>query len=263
MLIGLISLAMIPQDSKHRNFYKQPAAIENETYKAEFLDIVARMSEAKFAIKITNKTDGYLFYRTNESQFVFDFGTSADKPDFTIIDPGKSKTKTIGTSTTGNFHVDQFKFNLDGLYWVSAKGEGVKTEPFTLPATTNEIDNGLFKIKLLDSKQETQETWARFEITYIGNQVGLVSSNLISVKVDGKDLQYANDYKRNEVEILQKGETCKINVSFHIPGKIADMQFSKLLIDWGAAFKESIAKKQNPVSVDFVIDSELTKAKNK
>jgi len=263
VLLWLALVAFMPQDSKHRNFFKIPAAYENESYKVEFLDIVARMTEAKLAVKIENKTDGYLFFKTEESQFVFDFGTSTDKPDFTIIESGKSKTKTLKTSTSGNFHVEKFKLNFNGVYFVSTKVEGTKTDDFALPATTNEVDNGLFKVKLLDSNQETDETWARFEVTYLGDKVGLVSPNLISVKVDGKDLTYANDYKRADTDILNKGESCKINLSVHIPGKLADMQFSKLWVQWGQTFKESESKKLDGTSLQFELDPELTQIRNK
>lgn len=251
------------QDPKHKNFFKIPNAIETPNYKVEFSDVVAKMDYAKMAVKVYNKTADYLIFKTNESDFIFDFGTIKDKEDITIIAPNDNKIKTLSAEGGSMFHVDNFKLNFGGLYLVPIKGNVIKTEDFSLPASKNEIINERFKIKLLDTKQETDETWARFEVTYLGSEIGFVSPNNISVRVDGKDIVYANDNKRTKTELLKQGESAKFGVTFHIPGKIADMQFSKLFIVWAETFKESKAQKLEGKDVEFVLDEGVTAGKNK
>ncbi len=249
---------------KHANWYKTPANIETADFKIEISNIVSKIEYAKFSIKISNTGTDYIMYNKGESEFVYKTGKFTDKEKYTYILPTKSKTKTIKATGSNNFHVDTFKFILKGLYTISAKGKTIKTKDFKLPASTNSFETGNFKVKLLKLKQETQETYAKFECTYIGKEIGIVDPSKLSVKVDGKDgIEYANDNKKAKPELLRKGEKTKFSVYFHIPGKISDMQFSVLKINWNDTFQESVAKKVTPKTIDFILDEGLTNGKNK
>ena len=249
---------------KHVNYYKAPANIETSDYKIELSNIVSKIEYAKLSIKIYNTGTDYLMFNKGASEFVYKTGKFTDKEKYTYILPTKSKTKTIKATGSNMFHTDTISFVLKALYIIPAKGEIVKADDFKLPASKNSFESGNFKVKLLKLKQETQETYAKFECTYIGDEIGIIDPSKLSVKVDGKDeIEYANDNKKAKPELLRKGEKTKISVYFHIPGKISDMQFSVLKINWNDTFQESVAKEIEPKTFEFIVDEGLTNGKNK
>ncbi len=257
-------------DPKHKNFFKASGNIEGKNYTVAFDDIVARMEYAKMAVKVTNTGNDYLMFKTQESDFIFEFGKFTSKEKTVFILPNSSENETLKATGDNRFHVDAFKLNFSGLYFISAKGKIQEMEEFRLPASKNFIEAGNFKISLLKSEQRTQETWAKFECEYIGDDVGILDPSKIAVRVDGKDIVYANDIKKAKKTILQKGgpvflrkgETASFKAVFHIPGRIADMQFSLLYIIWGDTFIESEPVKFAENEVEFVMDIGLTYGKN-
>lgn len=249
---------------KHVNWYKTPAAIETDNYKIELSNPVSKMEYAKMGIKITNTSNDYLMFNKGKSEFVYNKGKFSDKEKFIYILPTKSKSKTLKATGDNMFHVDTFTLNIKGLYTITAKGKVAKADDFKLPASKNSFEAGNFKVKLLKLKQETQETYAKFECTYVGNDIGIVSPSKLSVKVEGKDdIEYANDNKKAKDELLRKGEKTKFTVYFHIPGKVSDMQFSVLKINWNDTFQESVAKEIKIDPIKFVVDEGITNGKNK
>ena len=249
---------------KHVNYYKTPASIETNDYKIRISNIVSKVEYAKFGIKITNTGTNYLMFNKGESEFIYKNGKFSDKEKFVYILPTKSKTKTIKATGDNMFHTDTINFVLKGLYIIPAKGKVIKADEFKLPASKNSFEAENFNVKLIKLKQETKETYAKFECTYIGDKIGIIDPSKLSVKVDGKkDIEYANDNKKAKPILLRKGEKTRFSVYFHIPGKIADMQFSVLKINWNDTFQESIAKKIKAKTINFIVDEGLTNGKNK
>jgi len=249
---------------KHVNYYKTPESIETNNYKIDISNIVSKTEYAKFGIKITNIGTDYIMFNKGASEFVYKNGKYSDKEKIVYILPTKSKTKTIKATGTNMFHTDTINLVLKGLYIIPAKGKTVKAENFKLPASKNSFIAGNFRIKLLKLKQETQETYAKFECTYIGDEIGIVDPTKLSVKIDGKEeFEYANDNKKAKPELLRKGEKVKFSVYFHIPAKISDMQFAVLKINWNDTFQESVAKEVKSKTINFIVDEGLTNGKNK
>jgi len=149
---------------KHVNYYKAPANIETSDYKIELSNIVSKIEYAKLSIKIYNTGTDYLMFNKGASEFVYKTGKFTDKEKYTYILPTKSKTKTIKATGSNMFHTDTISFVLKALYIIPAKGEIVKADDFKLPASKNSFELGNFKVKLLKLKQETQETYAKFEV---------------------------------------------------------------------------------------------------
>lgn len=272
-LVILVASAIEAQniDPKHKNFYKVPQKIEGKNYTVDFKDIVAKIDYAKMAVELKNTGNDYLMFKPEETEFVFDFGTFNSKEDVIFILPNSEETETLKASGDNRFHVDEFKMNFAGLYHLSAKGKTQKVEEFRLPASKNNIEAGNFKISLIKTSQRTQETYGKFEIEYIGDEIGIIDPSKLSVRVDGKDdLVYANDVKKSKASFmskggpvfLRKGEKTTIKAVFHIPGRIADMQFSLLYIMWGDTFIESKPEKISSKQVEFVLDIGLTHGKN-
>ena len=257
-------------DPKHKNFFRASGSIEGKNYIITFDDIVARMEYAKMAAKVTNTGNDYLMFKTQEPEFIFEFGEFNSKEKIVFILSNSSEKETLKVIGDNRFHVDEFKLNFSGLYFLSAKGKTQEMEEFRLPASKNFIEAGNFKINLLKASQRTQETWAKFECEYIGDDIGIIDPSKIAVRVDGKDLVYANDIKKTKSSFLnkggpiflKKGEKATFKAVFHIPGRIADMQFSLLYIMWGDTFIESKPIRLAGNEVDFMLDAGLTHGKN-
>jgi len=249
---------------------KSPAKIETELYSVSFKNIVAKMDYAKMAVEIKNTSNDYLMFRTEEPEFVFPFGNYYSKEGIIYILPNSAESTTLKVSGSNKFHIDHFNMEFIGLYKLSAKGGVQEGEEFRLPAKKNNIEVGNFKVSLIKTSQRTQETYGKFECEYIGDAIGIIDPSRISVRVDGTDLVYANDVKKSKSSFLskggpiflRKGEKATIKAVFHIPGKIADMQFSLLYIMWGDTFREVQAKKLTVKKVEFVLDEGLTHGKN-
>ena len=64
--------------------------------------------------------------------------------------------------------------------------------------------------------------------------------------------------------LLEDGDKFNVQAVFHIPGKIVDMQFANLMIDWRDAF---VSTKLNPTNITetfkMEIDPGLTAGHNK
>jgi len=258
-------------DPKHKNFFKSPAKIETELYSVSFKNIVAKIDYAKMAVEIKNTSNDYLMFRAEEPVFVFPFGNYHSKEDLIYILPNSAESITLKASGDNKFHVDHFNMEFTGLYKLSAKGGVQEGEEFRLPANKNNIEVGSFKVSLIKTSQRTQETYGKFECEYIGDEIGIIDPSRISVRVDGTDLVYANDVKKSKSSFLskggpvflRKGEKAIIKAVFHIPGRIADMQFSLLYIMWGDTFREVQPEKLTTKKVEFVLDEGLTHGKNK
>lgn len=257
-------------DPKHKNFFKSPKTIEGKNYQLDFKNIVAKYDYVKMAVIINNTSNDFLLFKPEESEFIFDFGSFTSKEDIIFILPNSSETETLKTTGDNKFHVDKFIMNFAGLYNLSAKGKTQKTEDFRLPASKNNIEAGNFKISLIKSSQRTQETYGKFEVEYIGDEIGIIDPSKLSVRVDETELIYANDVKKSKSSFLgkggpiflKKGEKATFKAVFHIPGRIADMQFSLLYIIWGDTFIESKPQKIAHKEVEFVLDIGLTHGKN-
>ncbi|MBN2668465.1 MAG: hypothetical protein JXR60_04475 [Bacteroidales bacterium] len=263
-LLSLFSLNSLAQDPKWTNYYKIPERIEEKDYSISFQDIVSRMTFVKMAIEIQNNSNDYLIYKTEETSYSFDFGKYSAESKIVYINPHQSKKKTIKAEGSNQFINEKFTLLIDGLYRVPSEGKVIRIEQFQLPASQNEIQVGDFIIKLLKLKKTTAETVAKFECTYTGDKVAIVNASKLSVTIDGKEnIVYANDDKKVKDQLLLKGESLSFNAIFHIPGKIADMQFATMQIIWNDTFIVSEAIKVEPVQQNFVLDPGLTQGKNK
>ncbi len=58
------------------------------------------------------------------------------------------------------------------------------------------------------------------------------------------------------------GDDIKFTAQFHVPGKIADMQFATMHIVWRETFMESNMVPMNTMKADFTLDPGLTQGKN-
>jgi len=249
-------------DTKTKNYYRIPTEIKSEYYTLNFKNIVSNFEYLKFAMLINNTTNDYILWDNKESQIIFDWGNkNTVKEKIYKLKPHKESNKVFTVRGGNQMLVNKFDFSLTGLSRVPTKGKVIKVEDFKLPASKNAITEGDFTITLIKSKQKTDETYAKFEIVYTGKEIAIVNPNSISVKVNENDV-YANDYRKKGVYLLNPGDKMSILAKFHIPAKVADMQFTDMYIQWNDTFVLSKVIPLEDVKVSFEINEELTKEKN-
>jgi len=266
-LMAFISLSAAAQtqkkvDPEHTNYYK-PAAVELTGVKIDLQDIVSKIDYTKFKIKISNTTTDYILYKPQESNFTIE-GNKYNPEDkkYILVQPLDNSSRTIDVKGNGNnLHVDGYTFNLDGLYKVVVTSVPVKAPDFMLPASVNQFTAGDFTVELVSVSKKTQETAAKFKVTYTGNGMGIVDPKNLGVMLDNGQI-FAND-KKDKASVLAKGESDTFTALFHIEGRIADMQFANMKIIWNNTFKNAELQKIDGAAFNLVVDPGMTAGKNK
>lgn len=249
-------------------YYADPQEVEipeNTGVKVEMKNVVAVKESAKLALKVTNDSKDIIIYQPSETVFKYEFGDIKPKEKEIIIAPGKSKSKTINVNGGDKFRQEAFSIETSGMYQVAIEGNSVEAEDFQLPASRNNFKAGNFEVSLKSYKASTAEAHAIFEVTYTGDKIGLVNYSNLSVRAkknkSEEEVTYANDYKDADVELLRKGEKTKFHAVFHIEGRIVDMQFATMFIQWNDTFIESEAVPMGSAKVPVTWDAGLTNAK--
>lgn len=158
--LGLSALLLnqsIAQNSKHKNYYKSVVPIEQKSYMITFDDMVSKIDYSKFAFKLTNLTNDFILLRKAESSFIIDGKRYHEKQKELIIKPTKTKSGTFNVSGETNYHVDEYSFELSGVYLLPTTGKTHEAPNFHLPASKNSLKFGDFDLKLKKLKKETKE----------------------------------------------------------------------------------------------------------
>lgn len=222
-------------------FYKE-ATQETEQYKVELSDIVAEGTFSKMKVTVTNKTNHYLYFDATKCTFVL--GEDTYHPDERLlkIKPNDSRSRVLNVSGSSGFNPDAFQLKIDGISFISLEGKKIEAKDFQLPVSRNDFEAGPFEIELDKLKKKTDNTTARFKVTYKGDHYGILDPDQLGVRIeDGKE--FANENRGNEPIILQKGDDEKITAEFTIEAKIIDMQFATMWIIWRDTFREVEAVK--------------------
>jgi len=251
ILISIVNTSFSQNKEKQVNYYHNVKFGEQYGIFISTDNVISKFNYAKLGLIINNKSDDYLFFNKSKCKFVINDNSYFPKTEKKgkIMKPNSKKTFTIKVAKETDYLVDNFSFKPQGISKFSAKGEIVKAEPFHLPAEKNIIEAGSFKINMLKLKKETQETVVKFECTYTGDKIAIITpSNCVLRTEDGKE--WANLKSKEKVIILQKNESKKFNILFQIPAKSTDMQFAEMDILWKNTFSESELKK-----VDFDVQT--------
>jgi hypothetical protein len=253
--------------AKHVNYYK-PVIAETKEISVDIQDAVSMVEFSKFKLRLTNKTNDYILYKPKESLFKLSSGDFVPEDKKTIlIQPLDKESKVIDMKAGAdkNAHVDNYTFLLGGLYKIVTNSPITEAPAFMLPAASNSFTAGNFTVELLSLSKKTGETSAKFKVTYSGKGAGLVDPKKLAVKVDTKTTpgqMFAND-KKEKGMILYQGETDTFTASFHIEGKLVDMQFANMEIIWKDTFKDCQIVKLDETSIELVLDPGMTAGKNK
>lgn len=251
-------------DAKYTHYYVDvDDPIETKEVNLTFTNGVSRLDFIKFKTKFENNSSDFLFVDPSKFTVTTDGISHNPKEKSFILDPGGKKSKTIDVKEGEGLRAESVEVAPDGFAIISTDGQPVSFPDFQLPASVNNLENGDFSINLKNLKQETKETWARFEIKYKGDGYAIVDPSRISVKIESGQ-QYANDNRKSKTILLEKGDKRTISAIFHIPAKVVDMQFATLFVQWGDAIMETSPEPfEIDESVTFELDEALTKDKNK
>lgn len=254
-----------PKDDPKYTYYYADVddAVEANEVVLEFTNGVSRVDMCKFKTKFTNNTSDFLLINPSKFTVSTDGIEHNPKEKEFLLAPNGKKSKTIDVKEGEGLRAENIEVTPAGFSRISTDGTPTKMPEFQLPASVNNIESGNFAINLKQLKQETKETWARFEVKYTGNDYAIVDPSRISVKIEsGK--QFANDNRKSKTILLEKGDKKVISAIFHIPAKVVDMQFATLMVQFGDAFSETKAEPfEVDESVTFEVDQALTDEKNK
>lgn len=246
--------------------YYPPADMESEGINLSIKNAVAQADHSKLALTVENGSTDLLMYVPNESVFTFAFGENSDSMKSFILKPGDKKTKTLMAKGSGNYLQKEFQLTISGLYKIPVNGKVTEAEQFALPAAKNGFTAGNFKVQLKKYSASTKEAKAVFEVTYLGDEIALIDPTSLSVTAKRNkstdEVTYANDDKKSEIEILRKNETVEFSAVFHIPGKIVDMQFATLNVNWNETFVETTALPIEAPVFKLEMDDASTRAAN-
>jgi hypothetical protein len=255
-----------PSDPKHENHYLVDP-VRTDEIAVQFKDAHSQRDFTQVHLTMANQTADYIYVKGDEIKFKYEHGEFSPKGSMLskinfFIEPKSSETKTLKVSGDSRFHVQSLKMELNGFYRISTKGTVVSAPDFQLPASKNSFSAGDCECSLEKSKQATQETAAQFICKYKGNKVMFVDPSKLSVKLrDGQE--FANNNKKDKGGMIMPGEEIKFTAIFNIPGKIADMQFTVMNINWNDTFRETDKIPMKVGTVDFVFDEGMTLLKNK
>lgn len=254
-----------PKDDPKYTYYYSDVddAIEANEVVMEFTNGVSRVDMCKFKTKFTNNTSDFLLIDPSKFTVSTDGNKHHPKEKAFKLGPNGKKSKTIDVKEGEGLRAESIEVTPAGFSRISTDGTPTKMADFQLPASVNNIESGNFAVNLKQLKQETKETWARFEVKYTGDDYAIVDPSRISVTIEsGK--QYANDNRKSKTILLEKGDKKTISAIFHIPAKVVDMQFATLMVQFGDAFSETKAEAfEVDESVTFEVNEALTEDKNK
>lgn len=266
LIIGLAAITNVfGQDltQYERIYFSDPESIEGDDFILHAKNGVNQADHSKFAYTIENNTQDFIMCNPEEATFKFSFGEFHPSVKSYLVKPGDKKTKTMLAEGGDQFRVADFNFVTGGLYRIPVDGEKVEAPDFQLPASKNSFTVGNFEVRLRKYDASTREAKAQFEVEYTGDKMAIISPANLSVRAKKKkseeEVVYANDLKKADIELMQKGDKVKFDAVFHIEGRIVDMQFATMFIVWNDTFVETSKEEIRPESFDFRWDETKTK----
>lgn len=272
VLAGLFvsSLSIAQSLDKYETIYYQEGPAQelpgdNINVSIDIKNIVGQKDNAKFALKVINDGEDFIMFNPKESTFKYASVDMHPDEKALIVEPTKNKSKTINVVGGQELRVEKFEYEAKGFYRIPVDGTVVEAEEFQLPAAKNNFTAGNFNVVLKNYKATTAEAKAQFEVTYKGKDIAIVNPANLSVRAKKNKSEetviYANDEKKSDPELLMPGEKMKFNATFHIEGRIVDMQFATMYILWNNTFTETKAEEIESITIPMNWDPGVTEGK--
>ncbi|MES2762696.1 MAG: hypothetical protein V4677_10825 [Bacteroidota bacterium] len=260
LFIGLQSLAQ-KKDEKAKSakekegekyVYKE-ATYETDDYKIYVIDAVANLKQAKFKIKIFNKTNDYLLVKPTEFKYMAGDKTLLGKDKTYVVSPNEEETEVIDFKGA-DMLAEKFTMEFKGIYKASAGGKVYSIPDFELPPNKNDFTVENFTCDLKKADVKTDKSVVKFDCVYVGDGVGLINPyKSTAIMPDGKENPNS---KKTQPIILERGERDDFTMVYPELAGSGDMQKSGIKLKWNTTFRES---KLSPVGngvLELIRDTE-------
>ncbi len=255
LLVGMNSFAQKEKEKKPKDDAKYvytDATVETDDYKVYIIDAVAVGGQAKFKIKVFNKTNDFLLVKPSEFTYVAG-DKKVNSRDKTFTVPPNDEEIEVIDFKGSEMQAETFTIEMPGIYKASAGGKASTAPNFDIPASKNEFTAGNFSCTLKKADATTAKTVGRFECVYTGDGVGIINPNkAVLVMPNGVDNPNS---KKAKTIILEKAKNDDFTVVFNEVKDAGDMQKKAVAIKWMETFRESKLLKLNPSKIILIKDS--------
>lgn len=252
-------ITVVPAQKKYEKMVYGDASTETAGATIIAKDVVSTKDIAKFQLKISNKSDRILLYKPEESVFRYSGKEAKPVEKSLIIHPGETDHRVVNFK--GNdFQVNEYEFQVEGLYRISDRDNSVEAPEFMLPPSTNDFKAGSFSCDMKSLSKESDKTTVKFECRYTGDKIGVINPGRAAVKLPNGD-EIANAKGNSKSELLLPGESRKITLVWNRMegGKATDMQKIKMQILWRDTFVEAEPEKLPPANLNMKLDESKSK----
>ncbi|MBC7694539.1 MAG: hypothetical protein H7141_03740 [Burkholderiales bacterium] len=232
--------------------YKE-ATVETDDYKIYIIDAVASLKQAKFKIKIFNKTNDYLLIKPTEFNYLAGDKTILSFDRTYVVAPNEEESKVIDFKGADMLS-EKFAVEFKGIYKASAGGKAYSIPNFELPASKNDFTVENFTCTLKKADLKTDKSAVKFECQYVGDGVGIINPMKASALMpNGKE--NANS-KKNQPMILEKGKKDDFTLVYAEVAGAGDMQLKGLQVKWNETLRESKLLSIGNTKIELIKESE-------
>jgi len=266
--IGTLSAQKKEKEVKYEKIFYKDLKVENSDVTIVVDNAISTDAETKFKLKIVNKTSDFLIYKPEESKFIIDGKEMKPTEKWKIINPNSDNFVTVNIKGAYN-KVKSYSYVLDGLYKVSANGKIVEAENFRLPLTKNDFKAGDFAVKVNKLYKESDATHLKLDVTYSGNQMGIVFPDKAAAKLpDGNDYATVKSgglLSKDGPILLKKGQTESITLNWDRMegGRAMDMQKVEMIVKFNGTFTEAMPDKMKSETLNMEFDEVMSNEKGK
>ncbi|MDF2436164.1 MAG: hypothetical protein K0Q95_540 [Bacteroidota bacterium] len=269
LAVTAMNSAIAQKETKYAKLFYKDLKVENSDVTITVDNAVSTDAETKFKLKITNKTNQFLIFKPEECKFVANGKEIKPLEKWLIISPNDSDFRVINIKGPGYNSVKSYSFIIDGIYKVSAEEKGIPTPDFKLPASKNDFKTGNFSVKLNKLYKESDATKLSLDVTYNGDQMGVVNPEKAGVVMpDGKEyaaVKSTGMLAKSGPVLMKKGETESVTLKWDRMegGKAMDMQKVDMMVKFNDMFSESTPQKSKPETLNFEFDEAMSNEKGK
>ena len=232
--------------------YKE-ATVETDDYKIYIIDVVASLKQAKFKIKIFNKTNDYLLIKPTEFKYLAEAQILLGSDKTYVVAPNEEESKVIDFKGA-DMLTEKFAVEFKGIYKASAGGKVYSIPNFELPASRNDFTVENFTCSLKKAELKTDKSAVKFECQYVGDGVGIINPMKASVIMpNGKENVNS---KRNQPMILEKGRKDDFTLVYLEVAGAGDMQKKAIQIKWNETLRESKLLSIGNTKIELIKESE-------
>jgi len=257
----LTSFTLTAQEAVYDKVFFNDAEFENEHIKVVIDNVISLPKETKFRMTITNKTNQYLIYNSEESNFEIPGQDVRAKEKSWMLEPMDTKKKVMRAFGEGLNNIREFDFVCEGFYRL-VEQEPYTVDQFRLPPSANSFEAGPMYVMLNKEKRATGSSSLKMDVTNKGQNYGFIYPYKVKVLMpDGN--HYATTHKDLKPVIVERGATESFSAGWdRMPGgRVNDMQKVEMLVEFEGVFLEAISEKIDGETINLTWNEALTKEK--